>query len=265
MTQKTQGLLWSVSHPDRPGLSSRLFGTMHIRDGRAFSDIARVYEHIQGCEVFAAEFDLGDLDNLSASPFRLAPTAPLDALMGPRHYQRLRKILARALHLSLDQFRHAHPLVTASVVTEQLQQRDAPLALDHHLYEYAASEGKQLIGIETLAEQAEIMAQIPLAYHVDQLVAMSRHFSKYARKMRQLAEVYESGDLRRLHQLTRRGDKKMRRVLVEHRNKVMVDRLLPWIDAQSLFFAVGAGHLPGRYGLIHLLRQEGYVVRCVRE
>jgi uncharacterized protein YbaP (TraB family) len=36
------------------------------------------------------------------------------------------------------------------------------------------------------------------------------------------------------------------------------------MNKRSMFFAVGAGHLCGEKGVIHLLREAGYTVEAVR-
>ncbi len=45
---------------------------------------------------------------------------------------------------------------------------------------------------------------------------------------------------------------------VELRNRRMIDTLLPILETDRVFVAVGALHLPGNTGLIQLLRDRGY-------
>lgn len=48
--------------------------------------------------------------------------------------------------------------------------------------------------------------------------------------------------------------------LISDRNQVMADRAVPIIDKGNTFIAVGALHLPGKVGIIELLRAKGYRV-----
>ncbi len=48
--------------------------------------------------------------------------------------------------------------------------------------------------------------------------------------------------------------------LISDRNHVMADRAVPIIDKGNAFIAVGALHLPGKEGIIELLRAKGYLV-----
>ena len=45
------------------------------------------------------------------------------------------------------------------------------------------------------------------------------------------------------------------------RNRRMLDSLLPYLENNSVFVAVGALHLPGEDGLLGLLRKRGYELK----
>ncbi|MBK3844175.1 TraB/GumN family protein [Paraburkholderia aspalathi] len=53
-------------------------------------------------------------------------------------------------------------------------------------------------------------------------------------------------------------------VMVGERNAAWMQTLPPLLDAGGAFVLVGASHLPGRDGLIALLRQRGYTVQLVQ-
>jgi hypothetical protein len=50
-------------------------------------------------------------------------------------------------------------------------------------------------------------------------------------------------------------------ILLTKRNKNWVQQLNAIMKKESVFVAVGAGHLPGEEGLISLLRNEGYTIK----
>ena len=51
--------------------------------------------------------------------------------------------------------------------------------------------------------------------------------------------------------------------LLTDRNRLMVERMLPLLDAGDAFVAVGAMHLPGADGLLALLAERGYQIERV--
>lgn len=54
-------------------------------------------------------------------------------------------------------------------------------------------------------------------------------------------------------------------LFVNSRNRRWVTRLLPLMSSgKSCLVVVGAGHLPGKQGLLQLLRNEGYTVEPVK-
>jgi uncharacterized protein YbaP (TraB family) len=49
--------------------------------------------------------------------------------------------------------------------------------------------------------------------------------------------------------------------LIDRRNLLMVERMAMRLAEGNAFIAVGALHLPGDQGILHLLEQQGYKVR----
>ncbi|EPF95860.1 hypothetical protein L258_01834 [Brucella abortus 84-0928] len=48
------------------------------------------------------------------------------------------------------------------------------------------------------------------------------------------------------------------KVILTDRNHLMVDRATPLLEKGGVFLAIGALHLPGKEGVVELLRQKGY-------
>jgi hypothetical protein len=57
------------------------------------------------------------------------------------------------------------------------------------------------------------------------------------------------------------GSDKYDNLLLNDRNKKWVKKLNTIMKKESVFVAVGAGHLVGDHGLISLLRKQGYKVQ----
>jgi uncharacterized protein YbaP (TraB family) len=81
-----------------------------------------------------------------------------------------------------------------------------------------------------------------------------------------MVDSYLHGDLQALKaqandQLGELGEEARQYFLyqgVELRNRRMLETLLPILETDRVFVAVGALHLPGNAGLIQLLRDQGY-------
>lgn len=55
----------------------------------------------------------------------------------------------------------------------------------------------------------------------------------------------------------------MEDMMINKRNRLMLERSLPLLAEGSAFIAVGAAHLPGDQGLVELFRKAGYEVTPV--
>jgi uncharacterized protein YbaP (TraB family) len=51
--------------------------------------------------------------------------------------------------------------------------------------------------------------------------------------------------------------------IILDRNKVMAERAAPILANGNVFMAVGALHLPGKDGVVELLRRQGFTVTAV--
>src|SRR3546814_18781858 len=54
-----------------------------------------------------------------------------------------------------------------------------------------------------------------------------------------------------------------KKAFMDDRNHRMVESLVPLLERGKAFVAVGAAHLPGEEGLLHLLEQQGYRITRV--
>jgi hypothetical protein len=78
--------------------------------------------------------------------------------------------------------------------------------------------------------------------------------------------VYKSQRLTEIETLfkdTEFGMEDHQDLLLNDRNKNWVNQLKTIMKSESVFVAVGAGHLVGKEGLISLLRKEGYTLKPI--
>lgn len=258
-----QSLLWKLSPPgEKP--PSFLFGTMHIRDQRAFSDLERVYACMESCQLFALEIDLEEgLQNPSVSFFRLPGHSTLQDYLPQRKYQRLRIILLKAFGADLDRLSRLQPLAIIEILTSAIISEDYPLVLDAHLWEYASAQGKTTRGLETLEEQQKALEGITLEVQLKMLLEIGRNVRHFRHMLNRMASLYEAGDLKGLYRLSRKSAGGLRELLLFGRNRTMAARIATIAAEQSGFFAVGAAHLWGGKGMLRLLRQQGLRVEQV--
>jgi len=88
-------------------------------------------------------------------------------------------------------------------------------------------------------------------------------FSTYKNEFDQMVHLYKDQQLDSMlafDDASEFGSEKYNDLLLKNRNKNWVGQLKEVMKKESVFVAVGAGHLGGADGLINLLRKEGYKV-----
>jgi uncharacterized protein YbaP (TraB family) len=265
MTQdhnSTNTLLWRIQPPDGP--VSYLFGTMHVRDKRAFTLLERVYRCIDECEALALEFDLGAVGaDFDPSLLQLPAGQAIDGLLPEKKFQKLRRFLLRTLQVDIMAFRTALPLMTLNALNERMMGKEQPIALDEQLWRYAKSQDKIILGIETYEEQVELLRSIPIEQQLQGLLSLGRNLAAHRRQLRKMGDLYETGDIYRLHRAAKRSASGMRYRLIYRRNAIMAERIAIFTQEQSVFCAVGAGHLAGGKGVLRLLKHRGFTLKPV--
>ena len=148
----------------------------------------------------------------------------------------------------------------------------APM-LDIKLAEDAKAAGKQLEGLETVADQLHAMASLPMDFHLKGLIETLKLGDRIDDVIETMIVLYAQGDTGMFWPLFRAvlpdegedeaGYAAFEQAMIIERNKTMAKNAEPILAAGNAFIAVGALHLPGPDGLIELLRKPGHTVSAV--
>jgi hypothetical protein len=171
------------------------------------------------------------------------------------------------------------PYILSSVVTlsscEMSRKAHGVAFLDMKLALEAQATGKEVRGVETLAEQLRAMSDLPMSFHVRSLVESLRYPDYTANMMETMADLYVSGNLGMFFPASvyfapekNPADVKdmndFENKMLNTRNHHMADRGAPILAKGNVFMAVGALHLIGDEGLVELFRKQGYAVSAVK-
>ncbi len=259
--KKKKSLLWKIWKEDKTQ-ASYLFGTMHVKNKDALNNNHLIYEKIEECAAFATEVSLDILSqNISPDFFNLPKGQSLQNLLSEKQYSKLKKTLKKAFNIDIAMFGSSKPIVISNLITHSILTGELPVSLDEHLWRYAKNKGKQTLGIETFEEQMEIMQKISIEHQLKALLWIGQHVSKYRKQLFQMTEIYLSEDIQKLHKLAKKNAKEMRKVLIYKRNEIMAERLEKMMNDQTVFAAIGAGHLAGEKGVLRLLKLRGFSVK----
>jgi len=156
---------------------------------------------------------------------------------------------------------------------EKRRAADGLLPLDKLLEHDAVAQGKQVVGLETMALQLRAMAAMPEGVQVAMLKASVGTLALRNDLLEAMHGAYLRRDLATSVPLTkllveRAGYDPAAVDAFEHelatkRNYGMRDAALPLLRRGEAFIAVGGMHLLGKEGLVELFRAAGYTVTPV--
>ena len=261
------GLLWKVSGAG--SAPSYLFGTFHSDDPQVLHLNPAVEQAFTAARCFVMEVELTP-DTLMAVAQRMyyGEGQRLSEHLPAPLFKRTVQAMAR-LGVPREVVERLRPW--AVVITLSMPPSSGGAVLDMTLYQRALERGIPVSALESAQEQLGVFEDLSAA---DQLTLLRGTLAQAAEMPSVLAELkraYLRGDLDALQTLSDRSmqgvdkalEARFNKALIDDRNRRMVGRLAPLLRQGGAFVAVGALHLPGVHGLIHLLREAGYRVEAV--
>lgn len=277
-----KGILWKL---EKPGIDpSYLLGTMHVTDPRVVGMPPKAGDLAARASVIIIESDEILDETKAAAALLVKPelsmftdgTTIADYLSDEDEKKLDAGLRARGIPLAA--VARMRPWILSSFVAlspcELTRKAEGKSFLDKKIAEDAVAAGKPVKGLETLAEQLEAMAQLPVEFHLQALIETLALGDRMNDIMETMTELYLSGDIGMTMPMLRAvspedkgsdesGYAAFEQRIVIDRNKIMATRAAPLLDKGNAFMAVGALHLSGADGLVELLRRQGFTASLV--
>lgn len=261
----TNTLLWKISGN---GLKtpSYLFGTVHVlceEDARLSSQAKKI---IQDVHSIWFEADLDDAQEAlgAIQQMNMKEGITLKSLLNTEEYAKVSAYFEKSGQAAVfDRMQNFKPLVLATLMQVKGLGCQNTTAMERVIMSEASKFGKEINGLETLASQLAIFDSIPYEVQAKQLLNVVSEEYDIHRETLKLMQAYKKQDLRTIDSITH--DKKWgisayQDILIDRRNADWLTKMEALMPQHPLLFAVGAGHLPGRQGLLRLLGEAGYTV-----
>ena len=147
---------------------------------------------------------------------------------------------------------------------------DKGTVLDMELLRIAQSSGAEIHGLETMEEQGNVLNHLSMDTQVRLLTDTVCHYNVVTEDFEIMKQLYLDRDLKGLFEYSRRysisnGDiyEELLDRLLTKRNYTMVERMQAMLKKGNAFIAIGAMHLPGVEGVLHLLSQHDYDISLI--
>ena len=261
--QKYQSLLWEITGNglEKP---SYLYGTMHVSKKVAFRLDDVFYKALNESECVALESDPTTW-----------PGFNYDMMINELAYF---SNYSQGFYTNL--FKLVHPeemAVRASVrmdngaVNAYLYRKnnaadnfEEETYLDMFIFQAGKKNGKEIYGLEDLAESRYLTTKA--AYNANKKDIDPWLQKLYAKENPYLIQenLYRERNLDLLDSIGAGANTEFyRENMLFIRNENMVNSLVKLMPKKSVFAGVGAAHLPGKKGMINMLRQRGYTVKAL--
>ena len=273
-------LLWKISGN---GLSkpSYLFGTYHlsplsIKDSiatlpQAMNETAQVYG-----EIIMADMMKPDFMQQMQQQMILPADTTLQSLFTPARYEQISKVVKEYMNVDLSMLAQLKPAAILQQLTLLFNIKHTPgynpqEQLDVYFQQEAINQGKKVGGLETAQSQIDILLNKSLSRQAEDLYCFVSDPDKADRQTKELVTAYATQDLDKILQLLEEREGTSCDPSPEDIAQLLYDRNKNWVkqmptimtEAPTLF-VVGAGHLPGKEGVIKLLQEKGYTVEPMK-
>lgn len=256
-------LLWEISGN---GLQkpSYLYGTFHMMCQDQFALPAKLDRAMAKTEQTVLEVNFTDMSQMAQMQKFLLADKKLSETYSGAELVRLRKGLAD-YGMKLEDVDQFSPLALYSMLSMKFfdcsptQMKMADL----EIMQKTISQGKKVDGLESIAIQAEMFGKY---LSPSDLLKLIERYDKSRSQTRQLLELYLKEDIGALALMMhdeKQMTKEQQKVLLDNRNLDWMLKMPKMMSEKPTLFAVGAGHLVGKQGVINLLRDRGYTVKPV--
>jgi len=261
-------LLWRVRSAPQAA-PSYLYGTVHSKDDRAFQFGDSVLPALDRCAVVAGELDLDKSKQggtLMFGAMRLPGDQRLQDLYKKKEWKRVHTVITDRMGFMAPMASKLKPFFVMMLLMENAVDGDRPQVLDEYLQQRGAQNGQRVIGIETMAEQLAALDAMSLKEQAAMLLDHVDH-DGYKKETEAMLDIYARQDLHGLFEAANDAGgmpEAMEKALLTDRNTRMVHRMDSIMGTgETVFFLIGAAHLPKAEGLIQGLRNKGYSVEAV--
>ncbi|MEN3792776.1 TraB/GumN family protein [Fulvimarina sp. MAC3] len=279
-----EGLFWKI---EKEGVEpSYLLGTIHLPDPRVVTLPKNVAEAIDNADRTVLELaEIADPTAMAGIMFSmpdimmLPGDETLDSILSAEDYKTVSDALAKK-SVPISAMNKMQPwFISASMAMPDcpaLPQDDPSASLDPEIAKRALADGQEVLGLETVQEQLSVLSSMPIDTQVVQLVSAMEHIDVVNDMMETMVGLYvdeQTGAIMPTLQALFPNAESLvggnatfaafEDAILDNRNLLMTERMIPFLEEGNSFVAVGALHLIGETGIVNGLREKDWTVTRV--
>jgi len=265
--KKYPALLWEITGNGMKK-PSYLFGTMHVSSKLVFHLSDSFYQDIRNSEMVALELDPQVWQDQLFRYQKMQTNLKFYTQGAPGDYINERSFQLDKYEDNLKSALSDEPTIINGLLYRTYQSRadfEEDTYLDLYIYQTGRKLGKQATGVENYFQTEQLVMEAAQDMMKDKKKRPDTDGASPYELERKTQEAYRKGDLDMLdslEKLLQPSDAYMEKFLYR-RNEIQAASIDSIIKHHTLFVGVGAAHLPGKRGVIELLRKKGYILRPV--
>lgn len=255
-------LLFKISHPKQIH-ESYVLGTMHMICEEEFAIPQKVSNALSHTKQLYLEMNAEDPSEQAELAKIMAQAKPISSVLEKEQIKKLDSILQPILGFpvaTLDQY-GLMMLYNYAIMSSMPCQKFK--SYETELLALAKNDKKEVKTFETAVQQMTVLNQ---TYSDQELYNLLLDIHSYKADFNQATKHYLKEELEACVNLIasdRYMSKKAIEIMVTNRNKNWVEQLQQILPKEATFIAVGAAHLTGKKGVLHLLKKKGYKITPV--
>lgn len=136
--------------------------------------------------------------------------------------------------------------------------------VEDQLAKAAKKKHLSLESLGTIEEEIKAFEKFPIPDQVEALKYTVNNFKEHLSDYKHLVQYYvqdqDPGKVQDVILKATNRSKQFQKEYYETRNEEWIGKMVTMMKQQPTFFALGAAHLHGKLGLLHLLNQRGYTL-----
>ncbi len=259
-TKLENSLLWEVSGK---GLAkpSYLYGTVHMICADDFFVNEKTKKAFEAANELVLEINLADTNELAVAKSAAMGKELLSQKLSKEKLVKLDLLVKRTIGMSVAQLDNYSMATVMSLIAMKSFGCTDLKFYEMEFIEKAKKSNQKILGLETVAFQFQTIEN---AYNNRDMITMleSINFSETA----ELVAGYKNENIEAIYNATideKLMSEKSKKLMLDNRNINWVAKIPKLMKDKSIFVAVGAAHLAGKYGVINLLREAGYIVKPI--
>lgn len=266
-------LLWKIEGEDIAG-PSFLYGTIHMIQADDFFLPNGTMSAIDAADEVVFEIDMNEMSDMGTMMGLMSKAFMKDGmtisdLLSREDYKLLEAKFSKLglPMIMLERIKPAFLTVFAYDVDPSGMQNGSIKSYEMEFFEMANSASKTVSGLETIEFQMSVFDSISYEDQAKMLVDALKAGDSENDDFKIMTDMYLSQNINAMVEMIDEDDvmggEESNDILLTGRNKNWIPVMSDLMKSKKVFFAVGAAHLAGENGVIHLLRKQGYTLTPV--